>query len=407
MTSGGAGQERNRLNGGVLALAVAIWTLALLWLAVASGPQHDYCSYLEQWKLVLSGANPWATDNAYGPLHNALAPLTAFGPLGPKLVIAAAFLIANICLVRELYKSGGLRAVCGIYLLAIPANVLIVSVAIVYGINDALVAAFVIFALLARRSERLVLSGAMLGLAVLLKYYPAVLVPAFAFGLGRIGLRLIASAVIVTLIGCAVGFTIWGADVFTALAYGSSREPKLMSLLAALGAYPNLIGGPDIVAALIKTNSLFVIAATALAVFAAWRLKVSWLESSVICVLVMFAAYKVGHQQFFVTWLALVAALPLLNTESSKRLAWICLPFVLFLSAYQWGYAYGSDNYRETLGNVRSAGGFVAFGLAAMTIAASFAIYRPGAQNRMGQKSKARKIPRDTDRRSSRGRVRF
>lgn len=381
MTNGNAGHERNGLNGASLALAVAIWTLAMFWLAIASGPQHDYYSYLEQWKLVLSGANPWAADNAYGPLHNALAPLTAFGPLGPKLVIAAAFLIANIFLVRQLYETGGINSL-RLYLLAIPANVLIVSVAIVHGLNDALVAAFVIFALLARHSERLVLSGALLGLAILLKYYPAVLVPAFAFGLGRRGLRLLASAAIATLIGCAVGFAIWGADVFTALAYGSSREPKLMSLLAALGAYPNLIGGPDIVASLVKTNTLFVVTATALALFASWKLKVSWLESSVICLLVMFTAYKVGHQQFCVTWLVLVAALPLANTQSSARLAWICLPFVLFLSAYQWGYAYGSDNYRDTLGIVRSAGGFVAFGLAAITIAASFAIYRPGAQNR-------------------------
>jgi hypothetical protein len=58
---------------GASIVAIGIWSLAMLWLSLASGTRHDYNAYLSQWKLVLSVVNPWSTDNAYGPLHNLLA----------------------------------------------------------------------------------------------------------------------------------------------------------------------------------------------------------------------------------------------------------------------------------------------------------------------------------------------
>src|SRR5262245_15656037 len=60
-------------------IAMTIWSLSMLWLAVSTGVQHDYPSYVSQWQLVLSGADPYSTDNAYGPLHNLLAFLLPLG----------------------------------------------------------------------------------------------------------------------------------------------------------------------------------------------------------------------------------------------------------------------------------------------------------------------------------------
>jgi hypothetical protein len=62
----------------------------MIWIAVTSGAQHDYIAYLSESELVLSGADPWSTDNAYGPLHNILAYL-----LAPKMCIVTALLVAN------------------------------------------------------------------------------------------------------------------------------------------------------------------------------------------------------------------------------------------------------------------------------------------------------------------------
>src|SRR6476469_7330685 len=83
--------------------AAAIWSGAMIWLALAGGVQHDYGPYLAQWRLVLSGSDPWSTDNAYGPLHNVLAYLLPAGDLAPKLAIAGALLAANAVLLRRLY----------------------------------------------------------------------------------------------------------------------------------------------------------------------------------------------------------------------------------------------------------------------------------------------------------------
>ncbi len=112
----------------------------------------------------------------------------------------------------------------------------------------------------------------------------------------------------------------------------------------------------------------------------AWRTKLHWLETSVLGLLAVLVTYKVGHQQFYLPWLFLVAALPLAATGSARRLAWACIPMVLFLSVFQWGYAYGSDGYHQILGAVRQNVGFFAFALAVLT----FALYAAPARLRAG-----------------------
>jgi hypothetical protein len=328
--------------------------------------------YLLQWDLVLSRADPWSTDNAYGPLHNVLAYLLPLGPLGPKMLIVAALLTANVLLIWELYRFAGVGSLYGVYLLAVPTNYLVISMAFAYGLNDALVAALVVFAVVARHRGRLIVAGCFLGLAVLLKYYPIVLVSMFALDAGRVRLRLILAAVAVTLVGMAATALVWGDAFFRAAAFAAERNPTLLSILSALSSYPFLVGGQSVVNFLVRTNIGFVAAAGLLSFLIAWRAKIHWLEASVLGLLTVFVTYKVGHQQFYLPWLYLVAALPLAATPSSRRLAWLCLPLVLFLSAFQWGYAYGTDGYNKVLGIIRRDVGFFAFGLGTATIAAYF-----------------------------------
>ena len=115
---------------------------------------------------------------------------------------------------------------------------------------------------------------------------------------------------------------------------------------------------------------IFVAVVALLSVLVAWKTRMHWLEASVLGLMAVLVTYKVGHQQFFLPWLVLVAALPLAGTQGARRLALICIPTVLFLSVFQWGYAYGSDGYRQVLGGVRQNVGFVAFALALATFAA-------------------------------------
>jgi hypothetical protein len=349
--------------------AVALWSCAMLMVAIFGGVQHDYVSYLGQWNLVLRGANPWSTDNAYGPVHNMLALLLPLGRLAPKLVIAGALVAANAMLVRELVNDRGLGGLGYGYILAIPANFLVVTMGFVYGLNDALAAAFVSMAAIARYRERLLLAGFILAIAILLKYYPVFLVPLFALRNGRISVRLIAAAAITTIVGLGLAFAVWGDALLAPFYLGIERGPKILSVLSALQTHPLLIG-PGILDFLIRTNAVFVTAIGGLAIFTAWKMQLNWLEASVLTLLAILLAYKVGHQQFYIPWLFLVAALPLAGTASSLRLRTLCLPFATFLSAFQLGYFLSNGTPGFTI--VRHYVGFAAFPLGVATIAAYF-----------------------------------
>jgi hypothetical protein len=353
-------------------IAVAIWSLSMIWLALATGAQHDYIYYLDQWDLVLSGASPWGTGNAYGPLHNVLAYVRPFGPLAPKMLIVLPFLVANGLLLREIYALRDGRPLCGLYLLIVPTNFLVISMAFTYGLNDGLVAALVVFALIARYRGYLIIPGCFLGFAVLLKFYPIILVPMFALDAGRFRLRLIFAAAAITVAGMTLAAVVWGDAIFRPFTMAAERGPTLLSILASLSFFPFLIGGQGVLDFLLKTNLVFVAFVGLLSTLVSWKLKIHWLEAAVLGLLAVLLTYKVGHQQFYLPWLFLVAALPLAGTESSRRLMWICVPQVLFLSAFQWGYAYGTDRYRSILGVVRQDVGFLAFVLSVATIAAYF-----------------------------------
>jgi hypothetical protein len=357
-------------------LIVAAWSLAMIWFAVASGPQHEYLLYLSQWSLVLSGADPWSTSNAYGPLHNLLAYLLPLGQLGPKVLIVSALIAANAALVYEIVRSGGTAGDYGIYLLTVPTNFLVIIMAFAYGLNDALVAAFVVFAILARFRDKMIVSGCLLGVAILLKYYPIFLVPLFALEHGRFRFRLVAAAGMVTVIGLAAAAVVWGGAFIAPMTFGVERPPRLLSVLWTLNSYPSAVGGIGVVRFLARVNAVCVAAVGAMGIAIAWKLRLHWLEASVLGLLAVLLTYKVGNPQFFVPWLFLVAALLLAKTISARRLALLCLPFVLFLSAFEWGYAYGSDGYHERLGIVRQNVGLLAFAFGLTTVAAYFWMLR-------------------------------
>ena len=117
----------------LLAIALIVWSLLMLWLCWQQGVQHDYRAYLSQWQLLLDGADPWSTNNnTYGPLHTLVGFLLPSGPLAPKLFIVGALLLANAALVFSLMRERGVSPILIIYLLAVPANVLTVGVGVVY-----------------------------------------------------------------------------------------------------------------------------------------------------------------------------------------------------------------------------------------------------------------------------------
>lgn len=368
MTSDISSSSSNRTTWqtGVVTAALTLWSLLMLWLGWSYGVLHDERGYIGQWQLLLDGADPWSTNNAYGPLHTVIGFLLPWGPLVPKFFMVGTLLVANAALVLELMRERDMSPIQIIYLLAIPTNVLVLGVGVIYGLNDAFVAALLVFAVLLRNRGNLLAAGALVGLAALTKYYPLLLLPFFALDGSRLRWSVIASGAAVFCFGLAAAVAIWGPGPLDAIIHGSNRSPKLLSILATL---KSLFGDEGIVRWLIRYNTYFVVLGVAAAFLFAWRARFNWLEGAVLGYLVMLTLYKIGHQQFYLPWLFMVASLPLVNKQSADRMAIILLPAVLLLSLYHFGY-FAGDRYHNMLGWVRSYGGFIAFLVSAASIAA-------------------------------------
>jgi uncharacterized membrane protein len=324
---------------------VLVSSILALIVTLLAGVRHDYIDYLLQWQLVLDGADPWSTNSAYGPLHNVFAWLVPIHPLAPKLLTALALLVANALLLRALSERplDGWRTT---YLIAFGANLLILVSAFWFGLNDTLVAALVIGAVLARRNGSMVLAGVLLGIAALDKYYPALLLPFFAIDERRIEPRLILAGLLTIAGGMVVAFLRWGTDWVEAIVFGISRDATILSILRPIAVLGRQFGFTD-VDILVRYNGPLVVIVWLVAIALAWHRRDNWLVASCWGFFLVLLTYKVGNPQFWVTWLALVAALPLLNAPEADRLARLSRPFAIFLSLFELGYVLLQPKYYQ------------------------------------------------------------
>lgn len=320
-----------------LPILLALSALALM-LTIGGGIRHDYGDYLKQWALVLGGDDPWSTNNAYGPLHNVFALLLPIRPLAPKIVTAISLLAANGLLFLTLFYTRPFAEWRTTYFIAFGANLLVLVSAFWFGLNDAFVAALILGAVLARRDGRMLLAGILLGLAALDKYYPALLIPFFALDARIIQPRLLLAAAGTIAIGFAAAFVIWGSALFEAVAYGVSRDATILSILRPIAVLGRRLGFGDAVDLLVRFNSPLLLLVWLAAIWAVWMRRDNWLTGACWGFFAVLLTYKVGNPQFWVSWLALVAALPLLNTPDADRLARLSWPYAIFLSLFELGY---------------------------------------------------------------------
>ncbi|HWA19803.1 MAG TPA: glycosyltransferase family 87 protein [Devosia sp.] len=326
---------------------LALLALGAFALLVLSPVQHDYVYYLEHWQLVLSAQDPWSTNNAYGPLHNIFAWLALIHPLAPRILTGSLFLIACAALVGALDAQRPAGEWIAIFLSAIGLNALVIVSVFAYGLNDGLVAALVIAAVFARLRGRMVLAGVLLGLATLDKYYPALLIPFFAIDARKIEARLILSSLVTIAIGLAAATAIWGTLWLEAITYGVSRDASLLSILRTVTALGRSAGLDELVNLLVRINGPVVILVWLGSIALAWSRRDNWLVAATWGFFAVLLAYKAGHPQFRVTWLALVACLPLLRLPEADRLARLSLPYTWFLTIFELGYALLEPHYYQ------------------------------------------------------------
>lgn len=325
---------------------VVVSALAVI-VAIYSGVQHDYLDYRLQWRLVLDLKDPWSTNSAYGPLHNAFALLVPIHELVPKVVTACALLLANGLLLLRLLAARPIMEWRATYAIAFGGNILVLVSGFLFGLNDAFVAALILGAVLARLDGRIVLAGILLGLATLDKYYPALLVPFFAMDERRVDTRLILSSLVTIFLGLAAAIVIWGTTWLEAIIFGVSRDATILSIFRPIAVLGRQLGIAGITDVLVRFNGPLVVLVWLGAVALSWWRRDNWLVAACWGFFAVLLTYKVGNQQFWLSWLALVAALPLLQREDADRLARLSWPFAIFLSVFQVGYVLLQPKYYQ------------------------------------------------------------
>jgi hypothetical protein len=209
-----------RANIILVAFAAAFFALTIL-----CGVRGDYTAYLLEWKVVLEGGSPWLSRpiNAYGPLFNVLAPGIWLNPLANKLLFAFCYLLYVVWLIKDFAPQRELATLSWPWLLFWLLNPF-PWVEIAYlGYFDVVVALFCVAAvhsLIGKKDSR---SGAYLGLGILLKYIPIVILPFLVFSDRRLHFRVLSFCGGVVILGLGLSVLIWGRSTFGPLLFAATR----------------------------------------------------------------------------------------------------------------------------------------------------------------------------------------
>ena len=307
-------------------------------LAITTGFRHDYVAFSLQWAAILQGADPWNLDdsipvNAYGPLFNTLAILFAIHPLAPKLLFCVAWLGSAAYLVKVLsqrYRKSPLVMLAGVFCLFLnPFFWLTISE---YGLFDILPAISCLGAIALSSRRRFYWAGFILGIGVLLKFYPIVLLPFLMVESRRLKIAPALSCIGTVGLGFLISVVVWGQSTFSPFLFAHERESKTLSIFMFLrGKISPLrlfVDQPNLDAYSTYAIVLFV----GLVLILVWTRKLEISLSAIAGMLTTLAFYKVGHSQFYTSIFLMIpfwyATSRLPEPEKGK----ILLPFSLLLA---------------------------------------------------------------------------
>ena len=329
-------------------------TIIIVSLTFFSGEVNDYRLYLKNWNISNAGGNPWATEfngisvrnSTYGPLHTVIGYFVLINPLLPKVIFAGTGLIIFLLLVRA--KNSLTKKIQNsdlfIILLIYPLFPFTIIISYIYGINDSLIALLVIIACEARRQNNMTITGALLGLGALLKFYPILFLTFFSLSSKKgISFRCFLSGAAVFFLGMLISYFIWGMETLNPFIFGTDRGPKLLSIikfLNYLNDYYNSQIFQNFINFLIDKNTIFILILVFIISLHGYMAEIEWEYVSVIGILLLLATYKVGHPQFYISWTMLLAWMIVSSPSGSeKRLfAWQFSPVAIYLGLFQCVY---------------------------------------------------------------------
>ena len=207
-----------------------------------------------------------------------------------------------------------------------------------YGSLDAVPAALSLAALHCRVRGNLSLSGLLLGCGVLVKFYPLILLPFLMYEHRRLLWAPGLACAGLVAAGMAVSFLLWGESTLNPILFATDRPGSMLSIFRVISAHPEtaraLFGTTDVGWASIYLMGLA--GATVWAV-AAWR-NLPVVEASMLGFLAVITSYKVGNQQFLLTFV-LLAAYSVASLGRGGRVAYRpllgVLVYLLFLEGFQ------------------------------------------------------------------------
>jgi Glycosyltransferase family 87 len=219
-----------------------------------------------------------------------------------------------------------------VYVIAVPLNCNITLLGLGFASNDALCAAFFLFAVLSRVDRRRIAAGIWLGLAGLLKFYPLAFFPFFMIEHRTIRLRSAAAAVLTFAFGMALAYVWWGRSVLEPIMIGATREAAFLNSVEPLQELSDYLGMTGLGAELDRSNSAIVLLMLAGLFALMWYQGRNWLEALVPSIFGTLFVYKIGHSQFYITWAMAIAAQPLYPNWRGNATAWKAVPMLVFTS---------------------------------------------------------------------------
>lgn len=349
-----------------------------LFLHVRSGLHMDYAGYVANWSDILSGEDPWrrtrSWPNNFGPFFNAFALLAAINPFWPKVLFIFVWFGGWLFLLGRFLDRAELSVRAALLLSALFVLgpffwVLIGS----YPHFDIIPAAIALIAVHLTMSSRPLAAGAVLGLGVLAKFYPVVVLPFLMLRGRSLDWRPAIGCLVVVGIGFAAAYLLWGESTFEPIVGAIQRGSKQLSIFRFLEGrvFEMLVGTPWNLHA--WAAPLMFVAGLSLFLYC-YRTKMDIEIGVALAPVVTYLLYPRGHFTYFAICFLLIGywyAMDRRRVFRSVALRWAVALYLGWVSVFALGYLIFSRMDSGPTLWMRDLAGFPAFifGLALVLIA--------------------------------------
>jgi len=306
-----------------------------------TGYRHDYVAYIKQWDVILRGADPWlGTDNAYGPIHNLLAWTYKIHSLVPKVLFSLLLVVTGA--ISSFFPLGINDRTCSLQRCCLFAFIILSPFSLItvnfYANNDILPAAAMVLAMIGtvalKSFSSRILSGGILAIGVMSKFYPLIILPSLTFRRRCIDWAFVSGFLGTLLLVSSLAYKLWGNSILIPLLFAGSRESKHLSIFNFTRTVLSLN--------LDRFSTPFMIVVFLVVSWFLFKKNIDPILGSILTFAAVLSFYKVGHQQFFLFFFLVspFAIRYLLSCSNilNPRVAATFFVWIGFLNWYQLEY---------------------------------------------------------------------